>query len=205
MEKIRDARWKKIITLILAEQPKKMLDIGCNRGRIPELLLSSGIEIYGIDICPENVEAASRKGIIAQQGDVSRSLPYKDNSFDVILAGEIIEHLNDTDYFLDEIYRILAKDGALILTTPNLASLENRLRLVLGRQPLFVDYNSQGHDHIRAYTKRALLTQLQQRGFVVEGCIGSFVPFFFYSLWKRANKPSYKTGKRSKFLHIYFL
>jgi len=58
--------------------------------------------------------------------------------FNCVLAGEIIEHIIDTDSFLDEINRILMDNEILIITTPNLANLENRIRLVIGRYPIFV-------------------------------------------------------------------
>jgi ubiquinone/menaquinone biosynthesis C-methylase UbiE len=45
--------------------------------------------------------------------------PFSNNQFDYVVAGEIIEHLENPKAFLDEVYRILKKDGYLILTTPN--------------------------------------------------------------------------------------
>ncbi len=61
--------------------------------------------------------------------------PLPDNSYDLIVAGEIVEHLFDTDGFARELYRILKPGGTLIISTPNLASWYNRLRLLRGKVP----------------------------------------------------------------------
>ena len=55
-------------------------------------------------------------------GDVSNGLPWQNEYFDAIFAGEIIEHIIDTDFFLDEINRVLNDKGQVVLTTPNAAS-----------------------------------------------------------------------------------
>ena len=89
--------------------------------------------------------------------DVSKRLPYKDRTFVCVLAGEIIEHIIDTDCFLDEINRVLMDNGILVITIPNLANLENRIRLLIGRYPIFVDYTARGDNHVRVYTGRALI------------------------------------------------
>jgi 2-polyprenyl-3-methyl-5-hydroxy-6-metoxy-1,4-benzoquinol methylase len=58
-----------------------------------------------------------------------------DSTYDLIIAGEIIEHLIDTDHFAVELHRVLKPGGFLILSTPNLASWYSRLRLLRGRVP----------------------------------------------------------------------
>jgi 2-polyprenyl-3-methyl-5-hydroxy-6-metoxy-1,4-benzoquinol methylase len=45
--------------------------------------------------------------------DVDNGIPYKDKFFDILFAGEIIEHVSDADYFLDECFRLLKNDGSL--------------------------------------------------------------------------------------------
>lgn len=117
--------------------------------------------------------------------DISKGFPIRNNILDCVLAGEIIEHVRDTYYFLEEIRRVLKKDGSLIISIPNLANLENRLRLLIGRYPIFVDYTSRGDNHVRVYTGRALIKQLQERGFKIEKYTGSFIPPVSYSLFKK--------------------
>ncbi len=98
-------------------------------------------------------------------------------SYDLVFAGEIIEHLVDTDGFLQQCNLLLRANGRLILTTPNLGSFENRLRLLLGRYPIWVDYRLRGEGHMRAHTPRVLKRQLEGNAFLVEEHLGNRVPF----------------------------
>ena len=187
LTKIKDIRHNRVIRLIIDENPGSVLDIGCSAGEISSFLLDGKRKVYGIDISQEKINKASVKGIITKVADISKGLPYEDKTFDVVLAAEIIEHLIDTDYFLAEIHRVLKDDGKLVITTPNLANLENRLRLLIGRYPIFVDYTSRSVNHLRVYTGRALIKQLTERGFKVEYYTGSFVPPISYIRLKKVS------------------
>ncbi len=99
--------------------------------------------------------------------DLEEPLKIKSNSVDLALALELIEHLFDTDSFLTEIHRVLKPEGILILSTPNLASLSNRLRLLFGGYPKYLEYSTKGAGHIHPYTPRILLSQLESSGFQI--------------------------------------
>ena len=106
-------------------------------------------------------EAASNIGTVVR-ADVTRGLPISNACLDAVFAGEIIEHLVDTDSFIAEIARVLRPGGHAVITTPNLASFENRLRLLAGIYPIWVDHRVGGAGHVRAYTARVLKKQLAQ-------------------------------------------
>jgi SAM-dependent methyltransferase len=89
----------------------------------------------------------------------------------------VIEHLVDTDGFIQELRRCLKPGGHLIVTTPNLASFENRIRILLGFYPVWVDYRLQGSGHVRAYTPWILKKQLREHGFTILKHTGNWVPF----------------------------
>ncbi len=165
----RESRLRKALQLAEEEPPGHILDIGCGRGGFAARLMTKGWRASGIDMTEEQVAVACSAGLDARVADVAhRGLPFDDQAFDCVFAGEIIEHLVDTDLFLAEIRRVLKPGACVILTTPNLASFENRLRLLLGLYPMWVDYRLAGVGHVRAYTPRILKRQLGTHGFRVE-------------------------------------
>jgi len=82
----------------------------------------------------------------------------------------------DSGFFLEECRRVLKRGGSLVITTPNLASLENRLRLLLGIYPAWMDYANSGAGHVRNYTLPVLKKQLRERGFEPMEAHGNFIP-----------------------------
>lgn len=174
----RESRLIKAAVMIERLTPGRMLDIGCSTGGWLLHWRSRGWEPSGIDIDAEDVAAAAAKGIDARTCDLNADpLPFPDETFDLVFAGEVIEHLIDTDGFLREVNRCLRPGGHLIVTTPNLASFENRLRLLLGIYPIWVNYNLDGSGHVRAYTPRILKKQLRDFGFDPIRQSGNWVPF----------------------------
>ncbi len=97
---------------------------------------------------------------IVRGDDLEKPLKIKAASYDLVIALEIIEHLYDTDFFLAEIKRVLKPKGNLILSTPNLASLNNRLRLLFGFYPKYLEYSLKGAGHIHLYTPGVLKSQI---------------------------------------------
>ncbi|MCM8783435.1 MAG: class I SAM-dependent methyltransferase [Candidatus Omnitrophica bacterium] len=90
-----------------------VLDCGCGNGEFTLRAASKiGVrEIFGIEIDEELANVAKAKGIKVKQADLNKKIPFDDASFDVVIANQLIEHLFDTDNFVDEIYRILRRGG----------------------------------------------------------------------------------------------
>lgn len=132
----------------------KVLDIGCWDGTYASLYKKETNQVYGIESSNSAAKRAKKKGIIVQNGDFMEKNFFDGVKFDVIVAGEIIEHIYDTDLFLKKIYLKLKKGGKLIITTPNVASLPRRILLLLGKNPMlenrFIIGESVGH--IRYFT-----------------------------------------------------
>ena len=96
--------------------------------------------------------------------------PYPDNSFSVVFFCEIIEHLlMNPLHSLNEIHRVLAPDGTLVITTPNVARLENVLALVAGTN-IYDPYSGHGPygRHNREYTLHDLAGVLEFAGFTID-------------------------------------
>lgn len=98
----------------------KVLDVGCGTG-YGTSLLSENAEAIGIDISHEAIEFAKKhygtkaKFIIGS----AESFPFDENTFDIVCAFEMVEHLKKAKRFLKEVNRVLKGDGKFILSTPN--------------------------------------------------------------------------------------
>jgi len=152
-------RHRKALEIFFEHRFDRILDIGCGDGKFTVLIgkACKAKEVYGVDISERGIEMARKKGIKAFRVDVDEeSLPFENNYFDAIYAGAIIEHLFDPDHFLNEIYRVLKPEGLLVLDTPNLASLYNRIALLLLNKTLI-----SRHERISLYNRIALLLGYQ--------------------------------------------
>jgi len=175
---LRESRLRKCVSLIESLPAGRLLDVGCSQGDWALLWRSRGWSTAGVDINRDRVAIARNAGVEARFCDLNRDpLPFGDAEFDLVFAGEVIEHLVDTDSFLAEIRRCTEPGGHLLLTTPNLASFENRIRLLLGIYPNWLNYNLAGSGHVRGYTPRVLKRQLAAHGFRVLRHTGNWVPF----------------------------
>ncbi len=177
----RESRLRKAFAAFEREPARgDLLDVAAGSGLAAEALAAQGWIVTALDLSQELVDQIrARPGIReALQHDLSGGpLPFADARFAAVFAGEIIEHLVDTRRFLDELHRVLRPGGLLVVTTPNLASFENRIRLLFGVYPAWLEYELSGQGHVRAYTRRTLRTHLRDTGFEVEQIAGNWVPF----------------------------
>ena len=137
-----------------------VLDLGSGEGTFTEWLARIGAAPLGAEVA----EAAVRRARAAHPElefrlvPIDGSLPLQDNSFDVVWATEVIEHVADTGRWLSEVRRVLKPGGRVLLTTPS----HGRLRVALGgierfSQPL--------GDHLHLYTRASLTRLLREFGF----------------------------------------
>jgi ubiquinone/menaquinone biosynthesis C-methylase UbiE len=115
----------------------RLLDCGCGDGEFTVRLANRArvAEAYGIESADERIAEASDRGVIVTKADLNDPLPYRDHFFDIIHAGQVIEHVRSADLFLAEAWRVLHPDGYAVLTTNNLASWHNIVSLAFGLQP----------------------------------------------------------------------
>jgi len=155
----------------------KSLDIGCDKGDFSVQLQKLGFETYGTDIRKNVLKEAQKAKVKTRLCDLEKRFPFKDNSFDLLFAGEIIEHLFDTDHFIKECKRVMKPGGILIVTTPNIASLVNRVSLLFGKTIINNSLYDWGVGHIRFYSFPALKRQLELNGLSVVNEFTNNFPF----------------------------
>lgn len=99
---------------------KKILDAGAGTGRLSVLLSKKGADVTALDVSEEMLEVLHKKNrkIITVVGD-AESLPFSENSFDMVVAAFLIVHLKEPKYFFDEAYRVLKDGGYLFVTNIN--------------------------------------------------------------------------------------
>ena len=156
---------------------KKVLDMGCRDGILTRHFIEHN-EVTGLDIDKQALEACRENlKIETKWADCSLQIPIPTSSFDVVVAGEVIEHLPYPEITIAEISRILKPEGLFIGSVPNSYHLKNRLRVLKGR---LIDYDQ---THLRAYNVM-LLRQYLEKEFVIEeltSCRGKSA--FFSVAW----------------------
>lgn len=124
----------------------QVLVAGAGRGGISVLLKRRGFEITNLDLHPEHFAA---EGMDCQHADFNQPLPLASDSLDVVLAVEVIEHLENPWGFLREAIRVLRPGGKLIFTSPNVGSLPSRLLFFRrGLLPYFREESFVGCYHV---------------------------------------------------------
>ena len=162
----KDSRVQKILSFVGSK--KKVLDIGCYDGTIASEIIKKGNQVVGVDISPNAVRMAKKKGVQACVCNIEEeNLPSSFGKFDVIVAGEIIDHIFDPDSFFQKMRSLLKPGGYLVLTTPNLAGLGSRLSLLFGRLPWMIENEVGRSGHIRYFTLSDLQRILRRNGFEI--------------------------------------
>lgn len=149
----------------------RILDLGCGDGRLSAELVQKGHEVWGADVFPSGVEDARKKGINAIEADIEAKLPFGDSQFDLVLLLDTLEHLYDQEGIIKEVYRILKKDGKLIISYPNQFDIRNRLNMFFGGGIIhwshrkYKDVHAWKYGHIRFLLYRELVELLNSQGF----------------------------------------
>lgn len=147
-EQFGKIRWDIMKSFIFSCDPvnKVIVDLGAGNPAITDGIPCK--KRIKIDINPE-----TKPDIIA---DLTRGIPLPDNSVDIAVASEILEHIYHSKRFISEIRRVLINGGYLILSTPNICSLKYRIAFLLGRIPAHAAkadmfYKDDRPGHIRDY------------------------------------------------------
>jgi 2-polyprenyl-3-methyl-5-hydroxy-6-metoxy-1,4-benzoquinol methylase len=148
---------------------KDILDVGCRDGTISKLMTDAGNNVEAVEISDYSIIKARGKGIKVYDIDLNTSWAGRiGKKYDLVFAGEIIEHLFETDMFLQNINKVLKKGGILVISTPNTASLGRRILLLLGKNPATELTTRQGQaGHVRYFVYDSLKSILEDNGFFV--------------------------------------
>jgi ubiquinone/menaquinone biosynthesis C-methylase UbiE len=118
-----------IIDMVLKRKHDRILDIGSGTGHLILGLSAVSRGCVALDIKLESLGYIHGKNpdVDCISSDVHLGLPFKRDSFDVVIASELLEHLNEPKRFFEEVRRVLKRNGILILTTPNSDNLTYKI------------------------------------------------------------------------------
>jgi len=127
----------------------RILDAGCGTGRNMVEFAKLG-PAEGVDLSAQAVEFCHRRGLDGVRQAAIEALPYEDERFDLVLATDVIEHLEDEGPALEELRRVTSADGRLIVTVPAYSWL-------------WSNHDTSWH-HFRRYTRRLLAQRVRAHG-----------------------------------------
>jgi len=139
-----------VIASLVGGPDLRVLDLGCRAGALTQHF-ASGNEVVGCDVDRGALErAAERLGIETHWLDVEEDFPFAAEAFDVVVAGELLEHLAQPALVVAEAHRVLVPGGRFVGSVPNAFRLKSRLRFAAGRHP------ETDATHLQLFTPAAL-------------------------------------------------
>ncbi len=146
----------------LKVQNPKILDVGCGTGGNLEMLAKFGAA-EGVDVSDDALEFCKSKGLTVHKG-LAESLPFADESFDVVTALDVIEHLDDDVVGLKEMNRVLKTGGKTLIFVPAFMWLWG--------------VQDDVSNHRIRYTKKQIVERLEKTGFEIERSTYANITFF---------------------------
>jgi SAM-dependent methyltransferase len=153
---------EKICTTLNNPYPR-ILDVGCGTGANLKMLAAHG-SAEGVDISSQAVDFCRERGLNSVRLGAAEQLPYENGSFDLVTALDVVEHLDDDVAGLQEMRRVLRRDGRVLLFVP-------AFMFLWGVQ-------DDVSNHRRRYTLPGLLKAVEAAGFSVEWSSYANISFF---------------------------
>ena len=166
----------------------RVLDVGCGSGILLGQLAGRALYRAGVELSAAAAAAAALVADEVANVGVTDGLPFASESFDVIVCADILEHLPDPAAMLSSVTGLCRPGGAVVISVPNVAYWQARLRLLRGTWR----YEPTGlfdSGHLRWLTRDTLLELVAGCGLVVERCEPALVPQLVVHLIARVPKP----------------
>jgi SAM-dependent methyltransferase len=169
-----DASHQKIQALIDRGR-QRILDVGCGAGYLAEALASRGNTVDGVDA--RRAPGVEARVAAFEQVDLDRDpIPTPSLPYGWVVLADVLEHLREPESLLAQCQKLLADDGRLVVSVPNVAHWSVRLSLLFGR----FTYTARGildRSHLRFYTLSSIVAELERAGFAIERIETTSPPF----------------------------
>jgi methionine biosynthesis protein MetW len=170
--------------LDLVGENKRVLDVGCWEGDLGVAMTANGCEVHGLELIEAAAQVAAERLAGVTVADLERTSltdHFEPESFDAIVFADVLEHLRDPAKVLSDAVGLLAPDGRVIISIPNVAHGSLRLALLQGRWQM-TETGLLDNTHLRFVTHESLLELVNLAGLVVDDlrgvvvdCLGSEV------------------------------
>lgn len=174
---LKESPWSshgQVLAWLAGRAPSKVLDLGCSSGLLASKVRRLGHSVTGVDVS-EFPEARERLDHFVQ-ANLDEGIPEAaGRGYDVVIAGDVLEHVRRPDVVLGQIRGILAPGGHALVSIPNFSHWYPRLRVVSGR----FDYDDRGildRDHVRFFTRRSFVRLVAGAGLKVRSTHTTGVP-----------------------------
>jgi 2-polyprenyl-3-methyl-5-hydroxy-6-metoxy-1,4-benzoquinol methylase len=160
--------WERISDLICSGGTVVEIGVGPMTGLVKQL---KNVNVIAVDHVYDQQALCRKFNIELRICDLQTTpLPLDDESVDMILMLEVIEHLCIyPKYVLDEIYRKLKPGGYLVISTVNFLRISNRIRVLMGEHPLsHFEPSEDGHNHVHEFVPADLTSYMKKSGFIIE-------------------------------------
>jgi SAM-dependent methyltransferase len=197
--KVRRIFVRDLLCRLKLKKEDQILDVGCGTGELM-IELNHRYSVKGIDFSSTAIEFCKKRGLQnIKTGDIT-NIPYADNSFDCVLALDILEHIKDDDIAVKELSRILKVGGKAIIFVP-------AFMIMWG-------ITDELSHHFRRYNMKNISTLFMKNGFTInyKTYFNSilFLPILFvrlinrYILKSKKNENEYTNGLANKILELIF-
>jgi SAM-dependent methyltransferase len=135
----------RVVEFLRFETRGPLLDVGAGDGTLTQRLLDESFDVRAVDLVTKDFRPSN---IEIRTANLNHGIPFADGEFAVVVATEVVEHLENPWMFVRELYRITRPGGVVVLSTPNLGNVYTRLWYALtGRLYNFMDpsYRDLGH------------------------------------------------------------
>jgi len=160
-----------------------LLDVGCGTGRLMADL-SDCAQCIGVDASLRAVQLAEAKNLIASLGTATK-LPFPDLTFDFVIMADVLEHIENDNLALNEVFRVLNSTGHVIITVPS--------------HPFLYGTHDRALSHVRRYDKHELKRLVNEAGFEIQKLTSTnmflLLPAMIQKLVEHPQRQGVRNGK----------
>ncbi len=144
---------------------KRVLEIGCGEGTFGRHF-SEATERWGVDLNPVSAEKAKAifdKVLVGTYEQWCKDLP--DNYFDLVVCNDVIEHMEDHDFFFESIKTKMREGGHLVGSLPNIRYVSALIEILVKKDWHYKTYGTFDRSHMRFFTRKSLIRTFGEHGF----------------------------------------